>query len=121
MLNKRALNLLGRKLLLFLVAFTYLTAGVSAQASVYKALETPFYDPNSSGSSSDSCGGDTTSGGGLPSDILSAINKNKSVYEQASQATKVPWELLAGVHYRETGLSTSGSNLFQISGYSGPS
>jgi len=50
MLNKRALNLLGRRLLLFLITFAYLSAGAGAQ-TVYEQLETPFYDPNSSSSS----------------------------------------------------------------------
>lgn len=49
-----------------------------------------------------------------------AINQNLSIYQQASQQTNVPWQLLAAIHYRETNLSTTVTNLFQITGYSGP-
>lgn len=56
---------------------------------------------------------------GLPSDISTLIEQNRPIYEQAAQATKVPWQLLAAIHYRETGLSTSEPNIFQITGYGG--
>jgi len=104
--------------LVFLVSI-FLSSSAGAQTDIYQELQTPFYDPGSS-SSSGSC---TSSGGGigvLPSDITDAINKLKSDYVKASQATNVPWQLLAGIHYRETNFSTTSSNMFQISGYSGP-
>lgn len=66
MLNKRALSLLGRKFLLFLVAFTYLSAAAAAQTDVYTTLETPFYDPNSSSVSSDCQPLSGTPGKGAP-------------------------------------------------------
>jgi len=107
--------------------FTFLAVGanVSAQSlsqgdlnSIYN--NTVWYDANSNPGGGTGCTTSSSTGGGLPTDILNAINQNKSVYQQAAQATNVPWELLAGIHYRETGLSTSGPNLFQITGYSGP-
>lgn len=48
------------------------------------------------------------------------IQQNQSTYEQAAQQTNVPWQLIAAIHYRETALSTTEPNLFQITGYSGP-
>jgi hypothetical protein len=39
---------------------------------------------------------------GLPDDVLNAITKLQSVYQQAAQATGVPWQVLAGIHYRES-------------------
>lgn len=92
---------------------------VSAQSDIYKTLQTPFYDPV--GIIDSNCSANGSAGGSLPSDIFKLITQNKSVYQQAAQATNVPWEMLASIHYRETSLSTSGSNLFQITGYSGPS
>ncbi len=46
-------------------------------------------------------GSSVTTGSGLPSDITKAINKLKPDYVKAAEATKVPWQLLAAVHYRE--------------------
>jgi hypothetical protein len=43
----------------------------------------------------------TPSSSNLPSEVLSAINSLKNVYIQASQATGVPWQVLAAIHYRE--------------------
>ena len=45
--------------------------------------------------------------------ILENCPKNKSVYLQAQQQTGVPWEVLAGIHYRE---GTCNPNLSLISG-----
>lgn len=55
----------------------------------------------------------------LPADLAQKIKQNQPTYEQAAQATNVPWQLLAAIHYRETGLSANGPNLFQITGYAG--
>jgi lysozyme family protein len=46
------------------------------------------------------------------SDLIGFAQKclrNKSVYEQASQATGVPWPILAGIHYREGGCNSNQS------------
>jgi D-alanyl-D-alanine carboxypeptidase len=61
----------------------------------------------------------TPSGPALPSDITNAVKKNKAAYQKAAQAADVPWQLIAALHYRETGLSTGNPNIFQITGYSG--
>ncbi|HVX24093.1 MAG TPA: hypothetical protein VG992_01990 [Candidatus Saccharimonadales bacterium] len=42
-----------------------------------------------------------TTATGLPQDVVDAINKLKPIYEKAAEATGVPWQLLAAVHYRE--------------------
>lgn len=57
----------------------------------------------------------------LSSKEQQAINQNVLIYQQAAQQTNVPWQLLAAIHYRETNLSTTSANLFQITGYKGPS
>ncbi len=53
------------------------------------------------GSASGICSSEITDSN-LPTELLSAINKLKSTYEQASLSTGVPWQLLAAVHYRES-------------------
>ena len=112
---------IGALFILIVLQFTLLSPLALAQSDIYKVLETPFYDPGNSIDTVASCSDTPSTGAGsLPTDIVALINQNKSVYEQAAQATNVPWQMLAGIHYRETGLSTNGSNLFQISGYSGP-
>lgn len=80
-----------------------------------------YFDVNS-GSGGSLCSSDlTVSSSKLSSTELSKIQQNEPVYQQAAQKTNVPWQLLAAVHYRETDLSTTEANLFQIGGYSGPS
>jgi hypothetical protein len=108
-----------------LLLFIALSSNVAAQTineddanSIYN--DTVWY--KGTGNSASSCSpGTPASSDSLPADIISAINKFKPDYEKASQASKVPWQMLAGLHYRETGLAASGSNLFQINNYSGPS
>lgn len=80
-----------------------------------------YYDTNPGSSDSSSCGvvnGPVSST--LPSDILDRINQLMPEYSQAATETHVPWQLIAGIHYRETSLSTTSSNIFQITGYKGP-
>jgi len=43
----------------------------------------------------------------LAADMLKKVAANQAVYEQAAQQVKIPWQLLAAVHYRETGFSLS--------------
>ena len=50
--------------------------------------------------------------------ITSAIDANKNIYQQASNQTGVPWELIAALHYRETSFSTknpgNGQGIYQL-------
>jgi hypothetical protein len=73
--------------------------------SIYN--DTVWYKPGATqiSSSSDCSTGVISVAGGLPNDVVSSINKLQSVYQQAAQATGVPWQLLAAVHYREAGNS----------------
>lgn len=109
--------------LLFVAQFIFISSPVlAATITDYNSycieLGCSYYDPNSTGCNG--IGSDvTTASSGLSPDIVSQINKNRPVYEQAAAATNVPWQLLAAIHYRETNLSTTESNLFQITGYSG--
>lgn len=48
-----------------------------------------------------SSGGQVTTASGLPADIAANINNLKPVYQKVEAATKVPWQLIAAVHYRE--------------------
>lgn len=53
----------------------------------------------------------------LSSAQLKAIEENKSVYEEAAKKAGIPWQMLAVVHLRETGLRLYNPNddgLFQI-------
>lgn len=81
------------------------------------------YDPTDTDTCADTGAATATatssgSGPSLPSDITRTIDKLKPEYIKASEATGVPWQLLAAIHYRETGLSANGTNLFQILGNS---
>jgi len=59
-------------------------------------------------SGSDCSGSDIPSSVNLSTDIIAAINKLKPAYVQASQATGVPWQVLAAIHYRENSNSPNG-------------
>lgn len=54
----------------------------------------------------------------LPSWLISGVERNKSAYINASNATNVPWEMLAAIHYRETNFSrvnpANGQGIFQF-------
>ena len=68
------------------------------------------------------CTGDPSS---LPISMLRSIGNNRSAYNQISNETKVPWELLAAIHYRETNFSrtnpSNGQGIFQfVNGDGGP-
>lgn len=45
--------------------------------------------------------GDVPISAPFPAVVIDNINKSKAAYIQASQATGVPWQLIAAVHYRE--------------------
>lgn len=59
----------------------------------------------------------------LPSWITNAVSTNLGFYQAASNASGVPWELLAAIHYRETNFShtnpSNGQGIFQFSDGSG--
>lgn len=50
----------------------------------------------------------------LSQSMLDQIQANKSVYQAAADRADVPWDFLVAIHYRETSLSTTDSNPFQI-------
>lgn len=50
----------------------------------------------------------------LSQSMLDQIEKNKAVYQGAAERAGVPWDFLAAIHYRETTLSTTSDNPFQI-------
>ncbi|HSX04850.1 MAG TPA: hypothetical protein VLF69_00030, partial [Candidatus Saccharimonadales bacterium] len=56
----------------------------------------------------------------LSSFVTDGVAANKTFYLQVMNATGVPWELLAAIHYRETNFSHSnpanGQGIFQFSG-----
>lgn len=77
----------------------------------------------------------TTSGGGSNLDYagnpiltqgeLQAMAQNEQTYQQAAQQVGIPWQVLAGIHYRETDLSlnapANGDGQYQIVKNSYPS
>lgn len=40
----------------------------------------------------------------LPQDVVKSINDNQSVYIEGAKQTNVPWQIIAAIHFRETGL-----------------
>lgn len=54
----------------------------------------------------------------LSSFVVDGVNQNKAAYLQVSNATDVPWEVLAAIHYRETNFShtnpSNGQGIFQF-------
>lgn len=67
--------------------------------------------------SGDGSGGCTS--GEMDQNNLDAANANKSVYQDAAAKTGVPWEFLAGLHYRETNFGNTAANgdgPFQVQG-----
>lgn len=75
-----------------------LAAQEEAAEDIYKTLQAPLYEPVD-----DACGvtGGATGGGNLPQSVRDGIERLREDYETAAQATGVPWQLLAAVHYRE--------------------
>ncbi len=55
---------------------------------------------------------------GLSSFVVDGVNRNKADYVAVMNQTGVPWEMLAAIHYRETGFSRSnpsnGYGIFQF-------
>lgn len=55
---------------------------------------------------------------GIDSWIMERVSRNKNTYVAVMNATNVPWQLLAAIHYRETNLSrinpANGQGLFQF-------
>jgi hypothetical protein len=104
---KRILQLIG----LFAAIFIELALPVSALShDQVDVLNSGVYYFNTRGSAfgSTDCSADNTAGSALPVDILAAINKLMPDYQQASQATGVPWQVLAAIHYRENSNSPGG-------------
>ncbi len=52
---------------------------------------------------------------------VAQINANISTYKAVEILTGVPWEVLAAIHFKETGLDPSHPNPFQITGWAGGS
>jgi hypothetical protein len=78
-----------------------------------------YYSLGSVAATCDGSSGSVPTSVNLPKPVVEALNKNKDVYVQAGEKTDTPWQLLAAIHYRETGLSLSYANnnpngLFQI-------
>jgi lysozyme family protein len=125
-----------RKTAFYLLALTmFLITGVlspvaSAQSDIYKTLDTPFYDPGSTITCSSDAGtaGSNTDYAGRPilnQEQLKAASQNQAVYQQAAEQVGIPWQVLAAIHYRETGLSlnapSNGDGQYQIVKNSYPS
>ena len=58
------------------------------------------------------------SGGDLVKAAAEGANQHKALYEAVGKANDVPWQLLAAIHYRETGYQTvnpsNGQGIFQF-------
>lgn len=103
---------------LTLVAFMLVQPTVSAltNSDIQSLIEQhPFYDPGSD--SLESC----LLEGGTPVDtsIIQAAKELKPLYEQVAQKYSIPWQVLAGFHYRESNFNSTtnpdnGQGIFQL-------
>jgi hypothetical protein len=66
--------------------------------------ETEMYDASDGSSACSS--GSLPANTALDQPIIDGINANKAIYTQVAEAKNVPWQLLAAIHYRETGLGS---------------
>ncbi len=117
--------------LLFSLIFASPGSALALDASVYRDLQTPFYDPNSAvvgrcltGSASSSSAQNAPTNvdyAGRP--ILDQgqtqlISQNAPIYQQAAQQVGIPWQMLAVAHLRETGLKranpSNGQGIYQF-------
>jgi len=57
--------------------------------------------------------------GKLNSATVASLQTKQPVYEAGAAQAGIPWDVLAALHMRETGLNASGDNPFQITGYHG--
>ena len=119
------------KLILLSLSITLvLFPSLVAAQNIYQQLASPFYDPDSTSSSNTSCSSTTTTSTNTASNLdyagrpilnqgqLQAISQNQATYQQAAQQAGIPWQVLAAIHYRETGLSlnapSNGDGQYQI-------
>lgn len=118
----------------FLIMIISAPASVAAiDPSIYKSLQTPFYDPNSvavgncfSGSTSTTPAPQTATTAALDykgrpildQGQLQAIAANQTTYQQAASQVDIPWQMLAVVHLRENGLKKAnpgnGQGIYQF-------
>lgn len=106
----------------FGVASADTTSGYT-QRQLYQ-LGINYFDINDGGdTSSTSCGGggNNTDYAGRPiltSAQLQAIQENQSIYQQAAEQVGIPWQMIAVIHLRETGLKrynpSNGQGAYQI-------
>lgn len=129
---------LGRAILVWLVVTVLLLAQSThrvyaetdcsdpdAVSAKMVGLEAPLYDP---------CSGETTGECSVSSSIgsnldyagrpvftqaqLKAIGENQSFYEKAASQVNIPWQMIAVIHVRETGLSranpSNGQGIYQF-------
>lgn len=87
----------------------------------YRNQDINHYDPTVCGENGD-IGGDNKDYEGnviLTEAQIDAIKRNQSVYEAAADAEKIPWQMIAVIHLRETNLSRvnpgNGQGLYQDS------
>lgn len=116
--------------LLFALIFTSPGAAFAIDGSTYSELQAPFYDPNSvvvgrclssaSTSKTDSIAANVDYAGRpvLNQGQLQLISQNQPVYQQAADQVGIPWQMLAVIHLRETGLKrenpSNGQGVYQF-------
>lgn len=86
-------------------------------------LQIYHYDVDTTATTTDACSGNGSNTDYKGSQILNsaqlaAVKQNQSIYQQAAQQAGIPWQLLAAIHYRETGLKRynpgNGDGAYQI-------
>jgi hypothetical protein len=91
----------------------------------YGSQSIDFYSANATACQATSVSGDAGTGGNadykgrkiVNDDQMAKIKANQPTYEKAAAETKIPWQLLAVVHLRESGLAKSnpnGDGIYQI-------
>ena len=125
-----------KRLRIFMVVGLFMFSAVLVEPISVSAIMSPseleasdidYYDPNAAGGvncsldpSNLGIGKDYAGREILNAEQIKQIGENQSVYETAAKEAKIPWQMLAVVHLRETRLKTvnpdNGQGIYQNSG-----
>lgn len=109
----KLINKIPYILVLFVAVFYQTNIAQAIDEGYYNANNILYYDPDSAGCDSDSSSA-VSLGGTLPAATVkqikaagvdSMLTKTKARYQYAEKSTKVPWQVLAALHYREGGMN----------------
>lgn len=123
-----------KKLLVIIISFVFALSPLNVFALKEKTWDMfdlnniYYYDPDGetcTPSSTTVTSGNTLYNGKeiLSASALSMISENRKVYETSANKYNIPWQVLAVMHYRETGLKkynpANGQGVYQLYSYTG--